>query len=52
MHSHADRLGSNETTLTVLTFLFRDPMTVFAAWLTVSGMCLPARCKIRGLRQW
>ena len=30
-HSHRDRLGSNEMTLTVLTRPFRDPMTVFAA---------------------
>jgi hypothetical protein len=51
-HSHGDRLGSNETTLTVSTWSFLSPMTVFAAWLTVPPLCLLARYKRRTLRQW
>jgi hypothetical protein len=38
LHGHADRLGSIETTLTVLTYFFGNPMTVLAAWLTVEAM--------------
>jgi hypothetical protein len=51
-HSHGDRLGSKETTLTVLTYSFRDPMTAFAASLTVSPHCLPARDYRSRLLQW
>lgn len=52
LHSHADRLASNETTLTVSTCKFREPMTVPAACLTVSAICLPTHYGSRRLCQW
>lgn len=49
---HADHLKSTETTLTVSTCLFRNPMTVPAAGLTVSAICPPERSRRRTLCQW